>query len=172
MKYFLKRTLAYFIDCLIAFAVVMLVFQWGILSHIRDSIGITDAWFTSSINMQLYVLTTISIPVWAYFTYFDSNKSKGTFGKRIFKFSVEDSENQKISLQKSFLRTAFKLLPWEIAHIGVIFPTPLYFEDAPNLRILSYFGILLFIIYVLSILINAKKQSLYDKLLGTFVSTK
>lgn len=122
MKYFFKRTLAYFIDCLIAFAIVMLVFQWGILSHIRASIGITDAWFTSSINMQLYVLTTISIPVWAYFTYFDSNKSKGTFGKRIFKFAVKDKDNQKISLQKSFLRTVFKLLPWEIAHIGVIFP--------------------------------------------------
>lgn len=170
MKYFFKRTLAYFIDCFIAFAVVMLVFQWGILSHIRASIGITDAWFTNSFNMQLYVLTTISIPVWAYFIYFDSYKSKGTLGKQIFKFSVKDTKNQKISVQKSFLRTVLKLLPWEIVHIGVIFPTPLYFESEPNLRILSFLGILLFTLYVLSIIINSKKQSVYDKLLGTFVS--
>lgn len=172
MKYFLKRTLAYLIDCFIAFAAVMLVIQWGILSHIRESIGITDTWFTSSVNMQLYVLTTISIPVWAYFTFFDSNRSKGTFGKRIFSLWVNDNKNHKISVGKSFLRTLLKLLPWEIAHAGVIFPTPLYYEPAPEVRIASYIGLILFAVYIVSILIDKRKQSIYDKLLGTGVSER
>lgn len=169
MKYFIERTLAYFIDCLIAFGVIMLIIQWAIISHIRAYFGITDAWFQSSINMELYVLFTISIPVWVYFAYFDSEKSKGTFGKRIFKLAVKDNNNQRISLRKSLLRTILKLLPWEIAHIGVIFPTPIYYEVEPAVRILSYVGLLLFAIYVISLLTNSKKSTIYDKLLGTTV---
>lgn len=172
MKYFIERTLAYLIDCLIAFAVVMLIIQWAILSHVRESFGITDIWLQSSINIQLYVLTSISIPVWIYFAYFDSEKSKGTFGKRIFKLEVKNNKNQKIDFWKSLGRTILKLLPWEIAHIGVIFPTPIYYENEPSVRILSYIGLLLFAIYVISIWTDSRKRTIYDKVVGTIVSKK
>ncbi len=172
MKYFIERTLAYFIDCLIAFSVVMLIIQWAILNHLRESFGITDIWFQSSINMQLYVLTSISIPVWIYFAYFDSKKSKGTFGKRIFNLVVKNNKNQKIDFWKSLGRTILKLLPWEIAHIGVIFPTPIYYENEPSVRILSYFGLLIFAIYVISIWTNSRKLAIYDRVIGTIVSKK
>ena len=158
--------------CLIAFAVVMLFIQWAILSHLRESFGITDIWFQSSINMQLYVLTSISIPVWIYFAYFDSKKSKGTFGKRIFNLVVKNNKNQKIDFWKSLGRTILKLLPWEIAHIGVIFPTPIYYENEPSVRILSYFGLLIFAIYVISIWTNSRKLAIYDRVIGTIVSKK
>ncbi len=170
MKHFIKRTLAYLIDCAICYSLVILIIQWAILSHIRESIGITNEWFSNSLNMELYVLISISIPVWAYFTYFDSNRTKGTFGKRIFKLSVCDKEKRKIGLGKSFQRTLLKLSPWEIAHIGVIFPTPMYFEDEPDIRILTFIGILLFFIYMVSILLSHNKQSIYDKLIGTKVT--
>jgi uncharacterized RDD family membrane protein YckC len=172
MKYFIERTFAYFIDCFIAFAVVMLIFQWAILNYFRDFFGITDLWFQSSVNMQIYVLTSISIPVWIYFAYFDSEKSKGTFGKRIFNLEVQDNKNQKISFLKSLLRTIIKLLPWEIAHIGVIFPSPLYYENEPAVRLLTYVGLFLFAIYVISIWTDSKKRAIYDKVVGTIVSKK
>lgn len=99
----IKRGIAYIIDCTICFVLVMLIFQWGILSNLRDSIGITDEWFKNSWNMQLYVLATISLPVWIYFIYFDSNRSKGTFGKRIFNLSVSNRDDGKrMDLKKSF----------------------------------------------------------------------
>ncbi len=170
MKHFLKRTLAYFIDCTICYSLVILIIQWAILSHIRESLGITDEWFTSSLNMELYVLISISIPVWAYFTYYDSNRAKGTIGKRILKLSVYDKGKKKIGLGKSFQRTLLKLSPWEIAHIGVIFPTPMYFENEPDIRILTVFGILLFFTYMASILLNPNGQSIYDNLIGTTVT--
>ncbi|MGQ1891792.1 RDD family protein [Thermophagus sp. OGC60D27] len=172
MKYFIERTLAYFIDCFIAFAVVMLMIQWAILSHIREFFGITDMWFQSSINMQLYVLTSISIPVWIYFAYFDSKKANGTFGKRIFKLEVRDNKNQKIGFGKSLFRAILKLLPWEIAHMGVIFPTPIYYENEPAVRIVSYVGLLLFAIYVISIWTDSRKRTIYDQVIGTIVSKK
>jgi len=172
MKYFIQRTLAYFIDCFIAFAAVMLIIQWGILSHLRSYIGIIDSWFQNSLNMQFYVLTTISLPVWIYFTYFDSKKSKGTFGKRVFKLEVKNNKHQSISLRKAFIRAFLKLLPWEIAHVGVIWPTPVYYENEPTVRILTYVGLLLFAAYVISILTDPYRRALYDRIIGTSVVRK
>ncbi|MFZ6052484.1 RDD family protein [Halocola ammonii] len=170
MKHLLQRGLAYYIDCIICFGAVMLILQWGILSNIRDDIGITDDWFRESWNMQLYVLTTISLPTWLYFAMFDSNHSKGTLGKRLFKLSVLRSEDSnRISFGKSFGRTILKLLPWEVAHLGVIFPTPLYFAKEPEIQPMTYIGIALFGIYVLSILLSKTNQSIYDYLLKTRV---
>ena len=172
MRYFIKRTLAYLIDCTIAFASIMLILQWLILTPVRPLVGITEEWFQVSMNMQLYVLLTISIPVWLYFAYFDSDKSKGTFGKRIMKLKLINNTKGRLNLRKSFGRTILKLLPWEIAHIGVIFPTPIYFENDPGIRILTIVGLILFIIYAVSILLDSEKRSLYDKAIGSRVILK
>lgn len=170
IKHFIKRALAYWIDCAICYALVMLIIQWVILSPVRENFGITDEWFQISLNLELYVLISISLPVWAYFTYFDSSKAKGTFGKRIFKLSVSDMADNKIGLGKSFVRTFLKLLPWEIAHLGVIFPTPMYFDTDPSIRMLTIVGISLFLIYSISILIHSDGRAIYDRLIGTKVS--
>ena len=103
-KQFFKRGIAYLIDCTVCYGAVMLIIQGLILSNIVESIGITEEWFKNSWNLQLYVLTTISLPVWIYFIYFDSKRAKGTFGKRTFKLSVvHDKNGKKIDLKKSSL---------------------------------------------------------------------
>ncbi|OJJ21116.1 hypothetical protein BKI52_11145 [marine bacterium AO1-C] len=169
MKYFLKRTLAYFIDCSIAFSAIMLILQWAILSNIRGALGLTDAWFRDGVNVELYVLTTISLPVWIYFIYFDSKKSKGTFGKRIMKLAVQDAQQQRISVGKSLARVALKLAPWEIIHLGLMLPTPIHYQEEPEIGVVTILGIVLFVGLALSILLNANQQSLYDRLTGTQV---
>lgn len=171
-KYFFKRGLAYLIDCCICYGAIMFILQWGILSNVRESIGITDAWFENSLNLQIYVLTTISLPVWLYFIYFDSKRSKGTFGKRFFNLSVVDKDGEKIDLKKSFYRTFLKLAPWEISHTGVIFPIPLYFDNNPEVRILMILGLLLMAVYIVSILIDSLNKSVYDKIINTRVISK
>ncbi len=172
MKQLAKRSIAYFLDCFICYSLVMLLIQWALLSNLRGAIGLTDEWFEHSWNLQLYVLLTISLPVWLYFTYFDSKKTVGTFGKRIMKLSVTDTQSERIGLKKSFIRTLLKLSPWEIAHIGVIFPTPLYFAENADVRVVTILGILLFGIYMVSILISPDGRSVYDKLLETKVIMK
>lgn len=169
MNYFSKRTLAYLLDCLISYTIVMLVIQLAILSQFRASLGITNEWLANSWNMQLYVLTTISFPIWLYFVYFDSEKSKGTFGKRMMKLSVCDNNEKRLELGKSFLRTFLKLSPWEIIHAGLIFPNPIYFENEPSTRIVVYGGIVLFVVYAVSIIFNTNRRSLYDQLIGSNV---
>lgn len=169
LPHIVKRTLAYLIDCALIYSIVMLLIQWALLSNIRESIGITDQWFKNSWNMELYVLVSISLPVWLYFTLFDSNKTKGSIGKRILGLSVKDLANQSIQPGKSFVRTAFKLAPWEISHIGIVFPSPIYFEDEPGIRILIIVGILLFLSYLISIMLNSNDQAIYDRIVGTKV---
>lgn len=172
MRYLTKRAIAYFIDCLICYLLIMLIIQWAILSNIRIHFGMTDEWFQNSVNLELYVLLTISFPVWCYFIYFDSNKANGTIGKRMMKLSVVDLKKDRIYLSKSLLRTLMKLFPWEIAHVGIIFPTPIYFAQDTGIRSLTIIGISLFVIYVLSIIMDNKRQSIYDKILKTVVITK
>lgn len=150
----------------------MLILQWAIFSNIREYVGITNEWFEKSWNLELYVLVSISLPVWLYFAYFDSKRTKGTIGKRIMKLSVRNRENQRISTGKSIQRTVLKLSPWEISHIGIIFPTPIYFKDEPTIRLLTIAGILLFVTYMVSIVLDSNGQSIYDRLTGTKVIEK
>jgi uncharacterized RDD family membrane protein YckC len=170
MKYFTQRAVAYIIDCMIAFTAVMLCIQWAILSQFRDQLGITEEWFRVSTHMQLYVFLTISLPVWTYFALMDSKTARGTLGKRIFKLKViRESRAESPGNCRSYLRTILKLLPWEIAHAGVIFPTPLYFEDEATLRAWTYVGIALLIGYVVSLMLSKKRQTIYDHMVGTQV---
>lgn len=170
MKHLLKRTLAYFIDCLLAFTAVMLILQGLILTPIRESFGITIEWFNSGLNTELYVLATISLPVWVYFIYTDSQKSKGSFGKRLMNLSVRNSiDNERVTIGTSFKRTFLKLLPWEISHIGVVLPTPLWYVEKFEYRVFLLFGILVLVSYIISVLLNTDGKSIYDRLIGTKV---
>lgn len=171
MSYLIRRTLAYLIDCIIAFGLVMGVIQLMILSPIRENWGIDTEWMKDPFNMHLYVLLSISIPVYLYFALQDKN-TKGTLGKRFIALQISQKDGSPIGFAKAFLRTIIKLLPWEIAHMGVIYPQPMYYQEAGELRILSLVGLLLLLIYFLSIVFSAKSQSLYDVLLGSFVKQK
>lgn len=173
MKYFLKRTAAYLIDYTVVFILVMGLVQWLLFSNLRPLLDWTDEWMKDSWNMQLYVLSTISLPVYIYFILFERSTLSATPGKYLMRLKVKPaSEHGKLSTIRIAFRTILKFLPWEIAHIGVIFPVPTYYMDQPEIRWPVYVGITLFIIYVASILINSSGRSLYDKCTGIVVSVK
>ncbi len=171
---FARRTAAYFLDCTICFGVVMLVIQWAILTPLRQHMGITDEWFHNSWNLQAYIWLSISLPVWMYFTFLDSRLFKGTPAKRLFKIAViSESSGSRLAPDKALLRTVCKLLPWEVAHIGLVFPEPIYFAEEPILNPLVYVGIGLFVFYVATILKDERGRAIYDRILGAaVVSTK
>ncbi len=172
MKYLIRRTLAFLIDCIIGFGVAMLVIQWAILAQFREQWGWDDAWLKDAWHMEAYVLLTISLPVWLYFTFFDSKLSKGTFGKRLMGLKLVKTGGHGPSLGTNFLRTALKLAPWEIAHIGVIFPEPLYYMDDPQIRWTTWLGIAIMFIYFGSLFIRRRKKTVYDRWTGTAVKWK
>lgn len=171
VNYLARRTTAYFVDCIIAFTISMLFIQGLIMINLQPYLGIDDQWFRNSINMEIYVLLTISLPVWLYFAIMESSEKRATLGKRLVNLEVLNSTTtNKINFTQSISRTILKLLPWEIAHIGVIFPTPLHYAETAEIRTLTIIGLVLFVVYFVSIALDQQSRSLYDKWVGTTVA--
>lgn len=169
-NFVLKRSAAYFIDVTIIYLIVMLVFQLLVLVPIREYIGLDENWFRIGWNVQVYVWVTISLPVWLYFIVLESSNYKATLGKRLFKLRVvNDTHDSKLPLQVSVKRTALKLLPWELIHIGLNLPNPVWFEDTPSFRYLTLAGTLLFVFYFITILVSKRRTTIYDDLIKTKV---
>jgi|WetSurMetagenome_2_1015567.scaffolds.fasta_scaffold521968_1 uncharacterized RDD family membrane protein YckC len=161
-----KRIIAYSFDCLIAFSVL-------VIPQIIIFLVTGGAWFTSlktSTQIESWILLTISIPVWLYFSIFESSKSGAAFGKKLFHLRVCNYQQEKLKFGQAFLRTIIKLLPWELTHISLMFPEPLW-----NSAIPSRFPTGLYLVYSLLILyiaipfFNKRKQSLDDMIARTFV---
>jgi len=60
----------------------------------------------------------------------------------------------------------------KIKQKGVVFPEPLYFMHTPDIRPLTFIGLILFTTYFISITIGNDIQSFYDMLLKTRVIEK
>jgi uncharacterized RDD family membrane protein YckC len=170
LRLFARRVVAYVIDCLIVFSVFVLT-QISIFKPLREALHIDAQWFKNGLHTELYTLATISLPTWLYFSFFESSALMGSLGKLWLKLKVTKA-NARLHFWTALSRTILKLLPWESAHIANNLPTPLWYAANPGFRVGFVLSSLLFTAYVVSILLNDKGQSLYDKLLGTRVARR
>ncbi len=106
----LRRSAAYLADILILFA-VLFPLGWAVVL----TVGFSPA---SGIQIWQATLLNFSIPAWLYFTFSDSLWGGKTLGKRLLRLKVTRSSGQPLSVPRALLRTAVKLLPWELVHIG------------------------------------------------------
>jgi hypothetical protein len=168
---FVRRGLAYFVDCLVAF-IFFVATQTTIFKLLRDALHIDAGWFKNGIHTELYTLSTISLPIWLYFASFDSSRFKGTLGKLLLRLEVTKN-NKRLDFRTAFFRAILKLLPWETAHMANNLPTPLWYVDKPGFR-LGWFLVsyLLIVAYADSILVDGNGQSVYDRLLMTRVDDR
>ena len=105
-KYLLRRSLAYFVDVSFIYLIIMVLLQLLILAPLRHAHGLDQDWFKIGWNVQYYVWTTISLPVWLYFIMMESSKRRATLGKSLFKMKVSSVEtNAKLSFGKDLLTT-------------------------------------------------------------------
>ncbi len=163
------RSIAYLIDFVIAFS-FFAVTQILVFKPLREALGIDDRWFLSGINTEFYTLLTISLPIWLYFAVCEQSRWQATAGKRLMKVKVFSATGQKpISFSVSLLRTAIKLLPWEIAHLANNFPEPLMYSSQPGFRLgFALVGVLMGL-YMALVALTKKRQGLHDLLAGTVV---
>jgi len=120
-------------------------------------------------QIERWVFLTVSLPVWFYFTLSERSKLQGTIGKQLLGLQVTDMAGQRISFGRALFRTMVKLAPWEITHLSLMLPTPLYQEDSPKFRPGLIVANLLLIIYIALIVLTPRKQSLHDLLARTVV---
>ena len=159
------------IDSCFAFG-IFVVTQQLIFSPIRSAFGVTDSWFKSGFNTEIYTIVTISIPVWLYFAILESSPWRATIGKRILGMKVVDltSRSKNVPFSQSLLRTVVKLLPWELIHIGNNLPEPIWYAEDPGFRIGFLFSGLLMTCYIVVPFLNARRQCIHDMIAGTLVT--
>ncbi|WP_241654756.1 RDD family protein [Sporolactobacillus shoreae] len=118
---------------------------------------------------ELTGFALITLPVSLYFLLCERSDWQGTWGKKKMSLRVVDGSGRRIGLSRSILRTAIKFLPWEMAHFAVwhmILPSNFSGGVVIGILIMVYLAV---ISYVLSPLLNKKKQTIYDRIAGTAV---
>jgi uncharacterized RDD family membrane protein YckC len=166
----ISRLIAYFIDCLLLFA-GLLVWQAIIyflnlnpIVRIMNSGGQPASW-----QIHLWVLLTASLPFLIYFAVMQSSKKQATIGMRLLKIKVTDLEDQRISFGTAILRSIIMLIPFEINH-AIMFHLA-SFDSPPTLTywIASVFVWILMIAYLAGILLTKRSQSIHDIFAETVV---
>lgn len=58
----------------------------------------------------------------------ESSPWRATIGKRLLGLCVTDIGGKRRGIGRSVLRTAVKLLPWDLAHLTIALPAPLFID--------------------------------------------
>ncbi|MBK8495134.1 MAG: RDD family protein [Chitinophagaceae bacterium] len=154
----IKRPLAYFIDFLIMWCACVL--PQLIAYKVFD--GVPFKYFTQPFHIYLWVLCTVSLPIWLYFILQEMSSRQSTIGKRLMHLKVIGM----LSITQSFTRTLVKLFPWEITHIGLV---PIYFSTNPQVNLFLYLANGLIVIYIIYFIIKNGEVAIHDLLPGTKV---
>ena len=168
----LTRGIAYLLDCTIAFAFFAAT-QLLLFVPIREAFNIGEEWFYSGMNTEIYMLITISLPIWLYFILLEQSSWQATVGKRVMKLHVvQYPQGIRIDGLQSLIRTAIKLLPWEIAHLVNNFPQPIMYTAEPGFRVGFVIVGLLMGVYMALVALTRRKVGVHDLMAKTVVVKK
>ncbi|MCQ6557160.1 RDD family protein [Paenibacillus mendelii] len=129
--------------------------------------------FTSGpLSAEITGFMFITLPVYLYFAISEGAKSHATWGKRKRGIVVIGVHGQPIGIGRSFLRSALKFIPWELAHFTVWHMViPSGYPDALIYGLLAVVYGLVFV-NLLCALLSQNKQTLYDMIAGTVIQRK
>lgn len=157
----LRRLAAYAIDvALLAAVLIPVAFGLQALVGYRPDTGI---------GVWLATLLTISLPSWTYFMVADAAFGGVTVGKRLFGLRARALDGGGIPLSHAVVRTAIKLVPWELTHAAMFALAP-RLGDFSGLQItLLWLVYALFAAYLAVALRTGGERSLHDLAAGTAV---
>jgi len=155
------RLSAYGIDVVLLAAVLLP------LSIAIGSVIGTD--LSTGVQVWLRSLLTISLPAWTYFIVTDHLAGGRSLGKRALSLRAQMLDGGTLGWGPSVLRTALKLLPWELTHLA-------FFALAPRLGAFEGIQILvsgsayvLMAAYLVVAVRNGGRRSVPDLVAGTVV---
>lgn len=166
MKIIIKRMVAYWLDFVIL-AMVLISLQWTLYTVLG---GFPFEYLKKGYQIELWVLTSMSLPVWVYFILFEFTKRQ-TLGKRMLKLEVINEKGRNIKFSQALLRTFIKLLPWELTHLIILVPTPWWGAEEPVNTFLIWIPNLLLIVYVVFLFPSKGNKGVHDYLAQTRVQT-
>ena len=161
----LRRLVAYWIDMTLLYAVLL-----GIQAIIFTQTEIPQ-WIARQHPLVIYfwIMLVISVPIWLYFTWWESSAHQATVGKRLLRLRVTHQHGARLSPRQAFRRTLAKLGFFELGHISFLFPTQidLTAADAPPWGV--FLVVILMLVYFGVVWITPRRQSIHDLLVGTVV---
>ncbi len=127
---------------------------------------------TTPIARDALAFVALILPVILYFATQESSVAQGTWGKRKVRVRVQTLAGERMNFGRSFIRSAVKFLPWQIAHT-CLFNIPGWpvAPEEPPAWVLWGFGVVWGLVGVnFGMLIWSKThRTLYDWLSGTVV---
>jgi uncharacterized RDD family membrane protein YckC len=160
----IKRLLAYWLD-FVLLATVLIGLQ-GIIYMLFS--GFPYALFTKGFQIELWVLLTMSLPVWLYFVWLERVRQR-TIGKRLFRLIVTNRQGSSIGWGQAILRTFVKLLPWEMTHLIVLVPEPWWSVESPQNAHWIWLPNAAIVLYIAVLIRSKGKKGLHDYVAQTQV---
>ncbi|HSK71808.1 MAG TPA: RDD family protein [Pyrinomonadaceae bacterium] len=163
----IQRLIAYAVDALLLFVVIGLLLGgiFGLILYL--TVGFE--WTPNGFLLWAYVFATLSIPCWLYYAIFESSERQATMGMRLLGLRVTGLNGERISFGRALLRTVVKLIPFEVNHAVMFLPVPLMNETNPNFRYGFILVNMLMLVYLASVVLTSRRQSIHDLIAGTMV---
>ena len=156
-----RRLAAYAVDVLILAAVLI-----PIAFLAQSLIGYQ---LETGVGVWLASLATISLPSWAYFVLFDASSSGATPGKRLLGLRVAAVDGSRMGAGSAFVRTAIKLVPWELTHATMFALSPEIGAFSGYQIALLWAVYVILAVYLFVALRNAGERSVHDLVAGSAV---
>jgi len=166
MRLAVSRLLAYGLD-FVLLAGVFVGLQW-LLALLTS--GFPFQYLQEGYQIELWVLMTVSLPVWTYFIWCEW-KRRQTIGKRLMKVVIAGRDSKHPTFKQAFVRTMIKLMPWELTHIIILVPKPWYgMTETPANLPLIYIPNAMIVLYIVILFAGRGSRGLHDWAAGTTVS--
>lgn len=160
-----RRLAAYVVDILLLFTVIIIT-QFGLEALTG---GLPMRWLTTGPRIEGWVWLSVSLPTYLYFALSESSVQQATVGKRLLGLRVTDTAGKRISFGRALLRTIVKLIPWEVTHLSLFLPTPIFTGGQGGFLPGLISANVLIVVYLAVIVLTAGKQGVHDLVARTMV---
>jgi uncharacterized RDD family membrane protein YckC len=114
-------------------------------------------------EVWLATLVNFSLPMWLYFILSDRSARGATLGKRLLRLRVtRHNASTRVSTGQAVLRTAIKLLPWELVHVAGFAAAGDFSTFSTGQALGLALANLLTIVYLAGALASAGRRSIHD----------
>lgn len=162
-----RRLVAYVLDAVMLYLSIGVVFAGGIGLALQALLG--PPWMQLPGALWAFVFVFVSLPLWAYFTWCEGGPRQATLGMRALGLQVRTTDGSPVGRPRALLRTVVKLLPFEINHLVMLLPVPLFLvPDSPRVWLFAIVYALL-ALYLGLAFASPRRQSLHDRVAGTVV---
>lgn len=118
---------------------------------------------------HLWTGVTVSLPILIYFALCFSSVWQATIGMKILGIHVSAVGLTEVGSGRALLRSLVMLIPFEVNHIAMFYPTPIWSDPKPGFRWGFLLVSVLIAIYLGTIFLTQQHQSIHDLVANTIV---